>query len=937
MSISIISRLIGAAPRAAYGDGAPSGNPADDRYYNISAVPSRAGVFVSPDVAMKASAVYRCVSILANVLAMFPKGMFERLDRGRRPAPEHPLDPIIGFKPNQRQSDFEFWRQVCFHLVLRQNAYVQIVKGTMGRGWVGQLIPLQPDRIKGPEELPDGRLRYVYTGSDNRPTPLIGGVDVWHLQGLSTDGLKGMSMVDVANDSFGVSLAAERHAARFFERGVKPTGILEHPRTLKQGTADEMSSSFTRRYGGEHGTGTIPVLWEGMQFKPISMTLKDAEFLDSRKFSVAEIARWFGVPPHMVGDVERSTCLPADAQVFTERGPRPIKDVQVGDRVWSLDEAGKGFRLARVWRSERTGNDPILRISTRGRTVRANARHRFLVRRRFVNKQPGRRNVVRWENLWVPAADLVVGDYLVALKALPAAASTTAPNGRLLTEGFMALAGMLIGDGTVLKGAVSIARHQEAPYMEAYRGFASAEMVSTRRGGRGNAQARQTRPILVREYERHTAFSSVLAADELRELGLSGVAHTKRVPEWVFGLAPELVLAFLRGYLDADGAVNSRGWITYSSCNTLLLEDVRHLCMAVGVPVGTVRRYAMRGQVVVGGRTVDRGDMYQLFAFNIEENRRIGSHHPVKSRRLAEAPLSKKRGRWSDDYTGRGPSDACRPGTKFDVAGGALAAITAIDHEGAEAVYDLGVEGTHSFIADGIVVHNSWGTGIESQGLHFLIYSLLPWITLIERSIQFTFVVQPERFYPKMNVNALLRMDAKAQADVFGILIDKGVLNPNECRELLERNPRPGGDEYVQLNTSPPAAVMPEPASPTPEEPEEQEDEPQDDGPQGRALLLARALARNRAAELLQEERNTLAKIGRVHSTSARSWRSSVATFYGEFAARVASTMLCSRQIAKGWCEARRKHVLTQGLAGLESLDGAGPLAELALTEALNA
>jgi HK97 family phage portal protein len=537
VSISIISRLIGAKPRAAYGDGAPSGNPLDDRYYNISAgALSRAGVLVSADGVMKASAVYRCVSILANVLAMFPKGMYERLDPGRRPAPEHPLDPIIGFKPNSRQSDFEFWRQVCFHLVLRQNAYVQIVQGTMGRGWVGQLIPLHPDRIKGPEELPDGRLRYVYTGSDLRPVPLIGGVDIWHLQGLSTDGLKGMSLVDVASDSFGVSLAAERHASRFFERGVKPTGILEHPRTLKQGTADEMSSSFTRRYGGEHGTGTIPVLWEGMQFKPISMTLKDAEFLDSRKFSVAEIARWFGVPPHMVGDVERST---------------------------------------------------------------------------------------------------------------------------------------------------------------------------------------------------------------------------------------------------------------------------------------------------------------------------------------------------------------------------------------------------------------SWGTGIEQQGLGFLIYSLMPWITLIERSIQFTFVVQPERFYPRMNVNALLRMDAKTQADVFGILIDKGVLNPNECRELLERNPREGGDEYVQLNT-PPDPPMPAPASPPPGD-EPQDDEPQDDGPEGRALALVHALARNRAAELLGEEREALATLGQEHAGNPQAWRSGVAAFYGRFAGRVAAAMVCSRQIAKGWCEARRKHVLTQGLAGLESLDGAGPLAELALTEVLNA
>jgi HK97 family phage portal protein len=530
VSVSIISRLFGAEPRA------QAGNPLDDRYYDIgNGFLSRAGVRVSPETAMKVSAVYRCVAILANVLAMFPKGMFEKLERGRREAPEHPLDPLLSFKPNRRQSAFEFWRQVCFHLVLRQNAFVQIVPGPLGRGWVGQLVPLHPDRVKGPEELPDGRLRYEYVRPDGTKIRLHGGIDIWHLQGLSEDGLRGLSMLDVASDSFGVSIAAERHAARFFERGVKPTGILEHPRTIKRETAEEMSDSFGRKYGGEGGMGKVPVLWEGVQFKPISMTLKDAEFLDSRKFSVAEIARWFGVPPHMVGDVERST---------------------------------------------------------------------------------------------------------------------------------------------------------------------------------------------------------------------------------------------------------------------------------------------------------------------------------------------------------------------------------------------------------------SWGTGIEQQGLHFLIYSLAPWIALIEQSILFTLVVQPERYYPKMNVNAILRMDAKAQADVFSILIDKGVLNPNECRELLDRNPRDGGDDYVDVAAPPPAPVAPPAADPEPEdEPEEDEDDPA----AARAIGVARALAGSRAAELLQEERDALARLGKEHASNAPGWRSGVAAFYGRFAGRVAGAMVCSRQIAKGWCESRRERVLAQGLAGLETLDDAGPLAELVLTEALNA
>lgn len=299
---SVISSLFGYGGAKAAG----GGNPLDDRYYEgLAAGRMSAGQPVTPETATRVGAVYRCVAILANTLAMLPRGMYEKLSpRGRAEAPQHPLDPIVSFRPNKRQPAFEFFQLLYFHLMLRQNAYAQIVHGPRG---VDELIPLHPDRITGPKETASGLLRYEYRQADNTPVPLIGGVDIWHLHGLSADGLRGLSMMDLASQSIGLSMAAERHAGRFFERGVKAPGVLEHPRALKAETAREMGESFGRIYGGESGAGKTPVLWDGMAFKPTALNLKDQEFLDSRKFSVAEIARWFGVPPHMVGDVERST------------------------------------------------------------------------------------------------------------------------------------------------------------------------------------------------------------------------------------------------------------------------------------------------------------------------------------------------------------------------------------------------------------------------------------------------------------------------------------------------------------------------------------------------------------------------------------------------------------------------------------------------------
>jgi len=220
----------------------------------------------------------------------------------------------------------------------------------------------------------------------------------------------------------------------------------------------------------------------------------------------------------------------------------------------------------------------------------------------------------------------------------------------------------------------------------------------------------------------------------------------------------------------------------------------------------------------------------------------------------------------------------------------------------------------------------SWGSGIEEQGLGFLIYSLQPWITLIEQAILFSLVVQPERYYPKINATAILRMDAKAQADVFSVLIDKGVLNPNECRELLERNPREGGDKYV--DPAPKPAVPTVRALPPPEP-----DEPDEEDEAAEARATARVLAQARAVELLDEERQALIRLAE-HAKDTAAFRATAAAFYGRFAGRVATALACDKTAAKGWCETRRGLIIASGLAGLAH--GCGDASETLVSLALS-
>src|SRR5690606_737119 len=148
-----------------------------------------------------------------------------------------------------------------------------------------------------------------------------------------------------------------------------------------------------------------------------------------------------------------------------------------------------------------------------------------------------------------------------------------------------------------------------------YRAIMRAEFESF--GARGNGKVREgvpTQPVTLVEGGRQTRFASVLAAEELAELGLSGTAHTKRVPGWVFGATREERLAFLRGYLDADGSVDKRGKVSYSSCNPALIEDIRHLCMSVGVPVNNA--YHRVGQTTLPTGDIGNVDQWSVTCSN---------------------------------------------------------------------------------------------------------------------------------------------------------------------------------------------------------------------------------------------------------------------------------------------------------------------------------
>lgn len=300
--MGVVSRLMRGAIRAHTPDAW------DDSWYGLrTGGSSQTGVYVSASTAMKLSAVWRCVSIISGSVAMLPLKVYERrADGGADVAPAHPLYDLMYSAPNRWQTSYEWRRMSQQHLLLRGNAYSQIVSGR--RGPVDQLIPLHPDAVT-PEQQPDMSIKYRVRFKDKGAPQTLFQDEIFHLIGLTDDGVKGMAVLDHARESIGLGLAQESYGARFFSQSSTPPGVLLAKGRLKPEAANHIRDSWMAATAGSANQHKWPVLEEGFDLKQLSvgLTADQAQLIESREFSVSDIARWFGVPNHMVGETTKET------------------------------------------------------------------------------------------------------------------------------------------------------------------------------------------------------------------------------------------------------------------------------------------------------------------------------------------------------------------------------------------------------------------------------------------------------------------------------------------------------------------------------------------------------------------------------------------------------------------------------------------------------
>lgn len=264
---------------------------------------SQAGMAVTEDTALTFAAVWACVSVISRTMAALPWRVFEQSQQGRQPV-NASIGWLLNNQPNHEMTAFSFRETLMLHVLTWGNAYAEIQRDLAGRPMALWIIT--PDRVCIERDETTKELRYrVY--DDSAGQSLLPAADVLHIHGMGFDGIYGYSPVRMASRSIGSGLAQDAFGAAFFANGTVFGAMVEMPGGMKPEQIELAESYLNSSRQGPDKAFKVKVVPAGAKAHQLSMPMTDAQFLESRKFSVTEVARWYGVPPHKIADLDRST------------------------------------------------------------------------------------------------------------------------------------------------------------------------------------------------------------------------------------------------------------------------------------------------------------------------------------------------------------------------------------------------------------------------------------------------------------------------------------------------------------------------------------------------------------------------------------------------------------------------------------------------------
>ncbi|MCI0999196.1 phage portal protein [Ochrobactrum sp. C6C9] len=262
---------------------------------------STSGELVTDTSALALSAVWACVNLVSGTISSLPLMVYRtKADGSREIAKDHPLYRLLHDSPNYDQSALDFWDFIAASIELRGNGFAQIIRAG---GRVISLSPINPAHMNV-RRLPSGALQYSW--SSHGKSYISSDRDILHIRGFGGDPVGGMSTLRFARNSFGLAMSAERSAGEMFRNGLRPSGVLKFKPWLTDPQRDIARKELADKIGT--GNGGKPLILEGdTEWQQLTISPEDAQMIETRTFSVEEICRFFGVPPHMVGHTSKAT------------------------------------------------------------------------------------------------------------------------------------------------------------------------------------------------------------------------------------------------------------------------------------------------------------------------------------------------------------------------------------------------------------------------------------------------------------------------------------------------------------------------------------------------------------------------------------------------------------------------------------------------------